>query len=174
MSNRIMLLVGIFAALSFSVNSSAEIDSSHCYEDDGCVNSEVNDYVESSENSSLFVSGFLAEQINHTTSRAVDSSIDEDDDGSIYRLTAGSDLKTELTKWATQAGYRAMVWNVLDEEGKELLLPVRASAALRCEFEECLRQLKKAYSLARKPIYLDIDVKRGNKVVYVEQLHLGQ
>ncbi len=166
------------AILTFSALSHSGIDEDeYCFEDEGCWSSTVNNYIEPEiKGQEKFVAGFTGKKINHTTSRAVDGSVDESlDDANVFHMKSGENLKKVLERWVGQAGYRNLIWDVRNAEGDELRIPIRSTAALRCDFKECLRQIKKAYATAKpKPMYLDFDVKDGNKVVYVQQLHLGR
>lgn len=91
----------------------------------------------------------------------------------IYFLYPGEDLEIALRRWAKQALYNDVVWNVRDEAGNFVRVPIRAGATFQCEFAECLRRVKEAYATAPRPLYFDIALKERNKIVYVELLHYG-
>jgi len=92
----------------------------------------------------------------------------------IYRFKRGEDLETALARWVTRSGYKDLVWNVRNDEGDYVRIPIRASAVFTCDFKSCLRKVKDAYASAQpEPLYFDIAVKEANKVVYIELLHFG-
>ncbi|MGM8229172.1 OmpA family protein, partial [Cellvibrio sp. ARAG 10.3] len=91
----------------------------------------------------------------------------------VFFLYPGEDLEIALRRWAKQALYNDVVWNVRDEAGNFVRVPIRAGATFRCEFAECLRRVKEAYATAPRPLYFDIALKERNKILYVELLHYG-
>lgn len=92
----------------------------------------------------------------------------------IYRFKRGEDLESALARWIERAGYKDLVWNVRNDEGDFVRIPIRASAVFTCDFKACLRKVKDAYASAQpEPLYFDIAVKEANKVVYIELLHFG-
>lgn len=91
----------------------------------------------------------------------------------VFFLYPGEDLEMALRRWAKQALYNDLVWNVRDDAGNFVRVPIRAGATFRCEFAECLRRVKEAYATAPRPLYFDIALKERNKIVYVELLHYG-
>ncbi len=92
----------------------------------------------------------------------------------IYRFKRGEDLESALARWVNRAGYKDLVWNVRNDDGDFVRIPIRASAVFTCDFQSCLRKVKDAYASAQpKPLYFDIAVKEANKVVYVELLRYG-
>lgn len=92
----------------------------------------------------------------------------------IYRFKRGEDLESALARWVKRAGYTDLVWNVRNEEGDFVRIPIRASAVFTCDFKACLRKVKDAYANAQpEPLYFDIAVKEANKVIYIELLRFG-
>lgn len=92
----------------------------------------------------------------------------------IYRFKRGEDLESALARWVKRAGYKDLVWNVRNDEGDFVRIPIRASAVFTCDFKNCLTKVKDAYASAQpEPLYFDIAVKEANKVVYIELLHFG-
>ncbi len=88
-----------------------------------------------------------------------------------YDFVAGEDLEAALTRWVKSAGYNRLIWDVRDREGDLRLIPIVAGAAFDCDFLSCLSRVKEAYANAKpKPIYLQFDVKEGNRIVYVSSV----
>lgn len=103
--------------------------------------------------------------------RPSDSSVVEPAD--IFYLYKGEDLEVALRRWAAKAQYSNVVWNVRNKDGQFVRIPIRADAVFRGDLRQTLAHLKEAYATAPRPLYLDIELREGNKIVYVELLHYG-
>lgn len=91
----------------------------------------------------------------------------------IFYLYQGEDLEIALRRWASKAQYNNVVWNVRNTDGQFVRIPIRADAVFRGDLKQSLAHLKEAYATAPRPLYLDIELREGNKTVYVELLHYG-
>ena len=93
-------------------------------------------------------------------------------DPGVYYLRSGEDLETALHRWVKRASYNNLIWDVRDKDDDLLRLGIVADATFKCEFLDCLGKLRKAYARAKPaPLLLDIDVKTGNRIVYVRALN---
>lgn len=108
---------------------------------------------------------------NARAQRAKDPSVVESPD--IFYLYRGEDLEVALRRWASKAQYNDVVWNVRNVDGQFVRIPIQADAVFRGDLRQSLASLKEAYATAPRPLYLDIELRKGNKVLYVELLHYG-
>ncbi|ODS23560.1 hypothetical protein AB835_08075 [Candidatus Endobugula sertula] len=90
----------------------------------------------------------------------------------VYRFYRGEDLESALRRWVKRAGYNNLVWNVKDKDQYFVTVPIGADAIFKCDFLECLSQVKRSYAEADTPRYFDIDALGGNKIVTIKLLHL--